>query len=181
MKNNKAFKLVVIILCVIAYLQVGFHFGTSFQEIRYATPETVWEKFIAGGWAWLSEPNAPMENRSSLSTSQLLFSFLWPVVLVFLILLSWAIFGIYSAFSWLGGIAWTAFQFLWWLIFTGGFGWFIATDTAPIFFFTLMLLSLIGLITNLPKTMGGKPKTAFRWFLLFSVVFVILLFLSRIF
>lgn len=144
MKRSTFFRFLVILFCLMLYANVGWHLGTYYYEnVAYTVPQTVLAKSLSGGWSFLAKPDTPPALQDTLTTVRILYSILWPIVL-FGMTISWIIFG-----------AWNAFCWLFWLIFQGGFGQFIAQPVAPYCFAVGMAISVV--FATLGPTRTEKP------------------------
>ncbi len=105
-------KVVLAVIILAVYLNIGWALGTYYHNsIFQKTPaELSFGQHIIAGWG--GDNTVFTKGECSMSVAQVLFSLFWPLVPVFLVLISWCAAGIYYA-SW--GVYYTL-----WFIFAGG-------------------------------------------------------------
>jgi len=169
MKSFSFGKFLLVIFCLMVYLNIGWHLGTyMFENVLYVTPETGWAHFWAGGWDFRSQPERPLEFRTTLISENILVSIAWPVVLAG-VLLSWVVFGVVTVLVWI----WELLLFLLWLIFAGGFGEVLKTEWVTPFFLVLALLSLM-FSSAIPAGAGERTRSFLAVLFIISAFFCVI-------
>ncbi|MDI6733911.1 MAG: hypothetical protein QMD50_00240 [Patescibacteria group bacterium] len=108
-------------------LNIGRGLATHYYyHVFYTTPDTFFDKALAGGWEILSKPEMPIERRSSLLGDQMLFSIFWPFIIV-IVGVSWLLYFLWEILIvtviWeflICTVIWGLLKFLAWVIFMGG-------------------------------------------------------------
>ena len=82
---KKAKKVLLILVGMAVYLNIGWAFGDRVYDIAFNDPseiQTVTDKFLSGPGQWTVDLDTPEDSRVSRTLNNLILSVLWPITFV---------------------------------------------------------------------------------------------------
>lgn len=146
---NKLAKVLVVLLCLAAYLNIGWYYGVYVENYSWHSPNS------SGIASFFAGPDNLMASRNSekCPNPRVVYgiaSALWPFMLAVFII-SWVIWGAYTIIvSIFTGIV-RLFEFLGWFIFSGGAGELLVEHPAWMLCSLGVIIFILGFFVNSRK------------------------------